>query len=183
MSRFGILKTWPRLDRLAKPYEMCYMYWVFFPRSFVIARCVLCNNQMGNTVSAAEAVAAGITKPVPTGATAHHPHPHNYKDAVPPPECPMHQKVPATPAAEECPVKHRLPDDINPYNMVSCHFARHLSGAQVKVAIPRGITKQSAVINCFATDAASKSKSGARSTVPLANSSSNIDHTKSDRRW
>lgn len=72
---------------------------------------------MGNTVSAAEAVAAGIT--------SH----HNKTDFIPdhskfnlntdaiPPECPMHQKI-AKPAPSECPVKH---DDINPLNMVSLY--------------------------------------------------------------
>lgn len=75
---------------------------------------------MGNTVSAAEAVAAGIAKPVATEVTPHHNHSHNFKDAVPPPECPMHQKLtPPKPATkEECPVQHRLDDEINPYNMV-----------------------------------------------------------------
>lgn len=119
---------------------------IFFVLLSLRGACCERSTQMGNTVSAAEAVAAGITKPVATGAIPHHP--HNYKDAVPPPECPMHQKVPAKPAAEECPVKHRLPDDINPYNMVSCHFARQFVRVHTSqsVHIPRGITKQSAVI-------------------------------------
>lgn len=72
---------------------------------------------MGNTVSAAEAVAAGIThapnKPelVPDHSK------FDLKSGTPPPECPMHQKV-AKPAASECPVIHN-DNDINPYNMVS----------------------------------------------------------------
>lgn len=74
---------------------------------------------MGNTVSAAEAVAAGIAKPATNESTIHHhTHPHYDKNAVPPPECPMHQKVAPQPAKEECPVKHRTGDEINPYNMV-----------------------------------------------------------------
>lgn len=72
---------------------------------------------MGNTVSAAEAVAAEIGKPVELEATPHHKSVHNFKDGVPPPECPMHQKV-AQPAKEECPIKHKE-DDINPLNMVN----------------------------------------------------------------
>lgn len=73
---------------------------------------------MGNTVSAAEAVAAGIThaqnKPelVPDHSK------FNTKSGVPPPECPMHQK-----SANECPVINTNKDDINPYNMVRlCNF-------------------------------------------------------------
>lgn len=74
---------------------------------------------MGNTVSAAEAVASGITH---VKADNQQLPPIHKTTSTPPPECPMHQKV-ATPAASECPIKG--PDDnsdINPYNMVNCHF-------------------------------------------------------------
>lgn len=70
---------------------------------------------MGNTVSAAEAVAAGITH-----STNHHnglmPDHSKFdmKSGTPPPECPMHQKI-AQPAASECPV---IGNDLNPLNMV-----------------------------------------------------------------
>lgn len=92
---------------------------------------------MGNTVSAAEAVAAGIAKPVTTEVTPPHNHSYNFKDAVPPPECPMHQKLapPPTPATkEECPVQHRLEDEINPYNMVSssCYTFRMKINEQIR---------------------------------------------------
>lgn len=71
--------------------------------------------QMGNTVSAAEAVAAGITNPIGKhGLVPDHSKFNLNTDEIPP-ECPMHQKV-AKPAASECPVKH---DQINPLNMVN----------------------------------------------------------------
>lgn len=71
---------------------------------------------MGNTVSAAEAVAAGIThaKIQPDLVPDHSK--IDLKSNTPPPECPMHQKV-AKPAASECPVINN-DNDINPYNMV-----------------------------------------------------------------
>lgn len=75
---------------------------------------------MGNTVSAAEVVAAGITHAKNQNEIIppqhHHQHQHD-SGAVPPPECPMHQKV-AKPAASECPVLNNE-SDINPYNRVS----------------------------------------------------------------
>lgn len=72
---------------------------------------------MGNTVSAAEAVASGLVHPI---AEPFVPPPKHKATGVPPPECPMHQKVakPAKPAATECPMGHTA-DDINPYNMVN----------------------------------------------------------------
>lgn len=83
---------------------------------------------MGNTVSAAERLASDIVHPSAAAAAANaHPHqPGGYsKDAVPPPECPMHQKDAAVPAAapavmtvtKECPLGHDK-DEINPLNMV-----------------------------------------------------------------
>lgn len=69
--------------------------------------------QMGNTVSAAEVVAANITHP-----TTLAPPPNHSTSGVPPPECPMHQKQ-AKPAETECPVHMIDNSDINPYNMVS----------------------------------------------------------------
>lgn len=71
---------------------------------------------MGNTVSAAEAVAAGITHKTNHAGLV----PDHSKfdmSGTPPPECPMHQKI-AQPAASECPVIGTNPNDINPYNMV-----------------------------------------------------------------
>lgn len=72
---------------------------------------------MGNTVSAAEAIASNITYSANSNASATPPHHH--MSGTPPPECPMHQNV-AKPAANECPVGY-TPDNvhINPYNMVS----------------------------------------------------------------
>lgn len=70
---------------------------------------------MGNTVSAAENIAAGLVHPIgaPEPAKQHH-HPYD-KSGVPPPECPMHQK----PTNTECPVGYGNVSDINPLNMVS----------------------------------------------------------------
>lgn len=73
--------------------------------------------QMGNTVSAAEAVAAGITQSTNAQGLIPDHSKFDTKSGVPPPECPMHQKIPA-PAAGECPVINSNTDDINPYNMV-----------------------------------------------------------------
>lgn len=70
---------------------------------------------MGNTVSAAEAVAAGITHPVTKADLKPDHSKFDTKSGSPPPECPMHQKV-AQPNASECPVINT--NDINPYNMV-----------------------------------------------------------------
>lgn len=73
---------------------------------------------MGNTVSAAENVAAGITHPL----TKSSPHIHDTSSGVPPPECPMHQKVAKPAAASDCPAGFTEDNsDINPYNMV-IHF-------------------------------------------------------------
>lgn len=81
----------------------------------------LCD-RMGNTVTAAEIVATEIVDSIkhPTQTTQGVPHPHsgNYKDGVPPPECPMHQKVQPPPTSgAECPVGYGS-GDINPLNMV-----------------------------------------------------------------
>lgn len=73
---------------------------------------------MGNTVSAAEAVAAGITHHTPNKPALVPDHSKfDMNSGTPPPECPMHQKV-AKPAASECPVINNDNSDINPYNMV-----------------------------------------------------------------
>lgn len=70
---------------------------------------------MGNTVSAAEMVAANITHP--TNKDTLVPPPNHNTSGVPPPECPMHQKD-AKPASE-CPIGYTNDNsDINPYNMV-----------------------------------------------------------------
>lgn len=70
---------------------------------------------MGNTVSAAEAVASGITHPKGEPLTP----PANHKTSgVPPPECPMHVK-PDKPVDSECPVGYTTDNsDVNPLNMV-----------------------------------------------------------------
>lgn len=82
---------------------------------------------MGNTVSAAEAVAAGIThSPNQHGLVPDHSK-FDLKSGTPPPECPMHQKMapssspppPQSSSASECPVVDTTKDQINPYNMVS----------------------------------------------------------------
>lgn len=76
---------------------------------------------MGNTVSAAEAVAVGITfaKAEPLAPPANH-----NTSGTPPPECPMHQKA-APPTVSECPMGH-TGNDLNPLNMVknlsTCHL-------------------------------------------------------------
>lgn len=71
---------------------------------------------MGNTVSAAEAVAAGITHVTHKPELVPDHSKFDTKSGVPPPECPMHQKA-ASPSANECPVINK--NDINPYNNVS----------------------------------------------------------------
>lgn len=71
---------------------------------------------MGNTVTAAELVADHIIHPVGTAQGVHHHH-GNYKEGVPPPECPMHQKLPPPTSGSECPVGYGK-NDINPLNMV-----------------------------------------------------------------
>lgn len=90
---------------------MCYC---FRPHLSKIRYFIL--NRMGNTVTAAEAVAGNIIHPVGTAQGVQHHH-GNYKEGVPPPECPMHQKLPP-PSASECPVGYGN-NDINPLNMVS----------------------------------------------------------------
>lgn len=72
---------------------------------------------MGNTVSAAEVLAAEITRPI-TGSTKAH-HSDEHMTGVPPPECPMHKSLaPAKPVYKsECPVKQDG-NDINPLNMM-----------------------------------------------------------------
>lgn len=79
---------------------------------------------MGNTVSAAERIAADIVHPAAAAAHPHATAAGYSKDAVPPPECPMHQKdadaaspPPAAAKEESCPLGHGK-DDINPLNMV-----------------------------------------------------------------
>lgn len=80
---------------------------------------------MGNTVSAAEVVAANITHPSNKQTLV--PPPNHNMSGVPPPECPMHQKE-AKPSANECPVIHEGVDsDINPYNMVSGQTFSHFT--------------------------------------------------------
>lgn len=82
---------------------------------------------MGNTVSAAEQIAAEIIRPsvVGTPVTSKYQHHHtNMKDGVPPPECPMHQKIDKKEQPvliAECPVGYGK-DDINPLNMVSASY-------------------------------------------------------------
>lgn len=71
---------------------------------------------MGNTVSAAEAVAAGITHSQNAHGLVPDHSKFDTKSGVPPPECPMHQKV-TPPSASECPLGHTA-DDLNPLNMV-----------------------------------------------------------------
>lgn len=77
---------------------------------------------MGNTVSAAERVAADIVHPVFGEPTVGHHHNVNYsKTGVPPPECPMHQKPPSTEKkvlTTECPVGYGK-EEVNPLNMVT----------------------------------------------------------------
>lgn len=70
---------------------------------------------MGNTVSAATAVAADIlhTKNEQPNVP---PQGHPTMSGNPPPECPMHQKIPAE-AVSGCPVPHDN-SDVNPLNMV-----------------------------------------------------------------
>lgn len=75
---------------------------------------------MGNTVSAAEAIAAGIVHPVAETTDTKKPLHHGTQQlGTPPPECPMHQpETPvATTAKAECPLGHDK-DVVNPLNMV-----------------------------------------------------------------
>lgn len=74
---------------------------------------------MGNTVSAAEKVAADILH-TKTEQPLIPPQGHPTMSGVPPPECPMHQKEPP-PAASGCPVPHDN-SDVNPLNMVRVAF-------------------------------------------------------------
>lgn len=77
--------------------------------------------QMGNTVSAAESVASGITHPK-VGITTP-PIPVNHRtNGLPPPECPMHQNTAAKPVISECPIRADDNSDINPYNLVILHL-------------------------------------------------------------
>lgn len=80
---------------------------------------------MGNTVSAAEAVAAGITHTTIKHDLVPDHSKFDLNSGTPPPECPMHQKV-AKPAASECPVIHTNNDEINPYNRVYSKFVHIL---------------------------------------------------------
>lgn len=79
---------------------------------------------MGNTVSAAEALAAGITHSTNHSGFVPDHSKFDMKSGTPPPECPMHQKI-AKPAASECPVMDTNQNDINPYNMV-CNTEYHI---------------------------------------------------------
>lgn len=91
---------------------------VFSPHFLCVS---ISEDRMGNTVTAAEAVADHLIHPVGTAkGVQHHHHQGNYKEGVPPPECPMHQKVqpPPTTSGNECPVGYGN-NDINPLNMVS----------------------------------------------------------------
>lgn len=84
---------------------------VFFPHLSL-------KDRMGNTVTAAEAVADNLIHPVGKAKGVQHHHQGNYKEGVPPPECPMHQKVQPPPTSGgECPVGYGN-NDINPLNMV-----------------------------------------------------------------
>lgn len=69
---------------------------------------------MGNTVSAAEMVANDIVSHVKVNKLKENEMepPPGHRGAVPPPECPMHNK----PKKSECPIQHG--NDINPLNMV-----------------------------------------------------------------
>lgn len=74
---------------------------------------------MGNTVSAADTIAFGITH---TKNDTEKPPQHHKSMGTPPPGCPMHQKETQPPqtAATECPIDRPNDNsDINPYNMVS----------------------------------------------------------------
>lgn len=74
---------------------------------------------MGNTVSAAEKVAANIIHP--NGGEPNiskHQHVNYSKGGAPPPECPMHQKQPEQKVlTTECPIGYGK-DEVNPLNMV-----------------------------------------------------------------
>lgn len=73
---------------------------------------------MGNTVTAAEAIATDIIHPINDGSTKDKYHHPSSMSGNPPPECPMHQKLaPPKPVESECPVKHGK-SDINPLNMM-----------------------------------------------------------------
>lgn len=78
---------------------------------------------MGNTVSAAESIASGITHATNDKVRP----PHHRITGTPPPECPMHQKEaqPPQPAVSECPIiRPNDNSDVNPYNMVSSYFLK-----------------------------------------------------------
>lgn len=79
---------------------------------------------MGNTVSAAEKVAHDIVHPILNESNkidlTQYQKPANHASMMsgdPPPECPMHQKLPPKPVASECPIQHDN-KDVNPLNMM-----------------------------------------------------------------
>ena len=85
---------------------------------------VFLDQEMGNSVSAAAQSMASNMAPGTAEKEnikpANHAH-YQQSNGNPPPECPMHQKVPPAPpkaAASECPVKHDN-SDVSPLNMVS----------------------------------------------------------------
>lgn len=124
---------------------------------------------MGNTVSAAEVVAANITHP--TNKQSLVPPQNHDTSGVPPPECPMHQKEAPKPAASECPIGYTNDNsDINPYNMVSFIKRAFLIRQFIDVRF---------ILN---VDATRQSESSPRSTVSVAKGSSAVEHTKSHRR-
>lgn len=70
---------------------------------------------MGNSLNTASASAANII----TSPTEEKKHKHSDMTGQPPPECPMHNKVPEQkPQKSECPVIDSN-SDINPLNMVN----------------------------------------------------------------
>lgn len=130
---------------------------------------------MGNTVSAAEAVAAGITHtPNQHGLIPDHSK-FDTKTGTPPPECPMHQKMAPPPSASECPVIDTTKDQINPYNMV---FHSIITIEMMNLIFKE--KRDAIVLKLNILDATSKSKSSTRSTISIANNTTNINHTKSD---
>ena len=116
---------------------------------------------MGNNVSAAAqsmatSMAPGIqdkenVKP------SNHPH-IQFSGENPPPECPMHQKVPTPPkaAASECPVKHDN-SDVSPLNMVS------------ELQFKQAMNKKLLILYKYILDATCKSKTSSRSAFSFTN--------------
>lgn len=98
LSCVGIFDQYPVLHFSSWPHSRRVFVWTFSATIifFVIKswNCVIFEWNMGNSVSAAESVAAHVTGNLPKA------HPTVHGAGEPPPECPMHKKADAAPKAQ-----------------------------------------------------------------------------------